>query len=279
MFNLIKRIVLLVILLMGSATAYAEYGGPFKDSGIDPSVIRIDEEKYLGSRIDGDYLLIDRKGRELRLGAMFGKPIILVLSYYSCEGVCPTSNIRLKDAISSIEGKKIGRDYNILTVSFDKKDDINRLRTFDDGLGLPASMWNDWKTTLMKDKEDIERLSRSVGFKFFWSPSDRVFLHPNVYIFLSPEGRIVRYLYGANMDGTNVKLAIAETAWGKIVRSKVEDLKDFFLIACYSYNFKEGKYTLNYPLFIATGALFLGISMIAISLIIAKKKVRRQNYE
>lgn len=279
MFNLIKKIVLLVILLMGSATAYAEYGGPIKNSSIDPTIIRVDEEKYLGSRIDGDYMLIDRKEGEFRLGDMLGKPAILVLSYFTCEGACPTSNIRLKEALSAIVWKKISKDYRVITISFDKRDNLNTLRAFYERLELPAEMKNDWGTFLMKNKDDIERLTRSAGFKFFWSPADRIFLHPDVYIFLSPEGRIVRYLYGSAMEGKDVELALAEAAIGKIARSKVEDMIDIFLIACYSYNFKEGKYTLNYPLFIATGSLLSGISVLTIALIIAKKKVRRQNYE
>ncbi len=56
---------------------------------------------------------------------------------------------------------------------------------------------------------------------------------------------------------------------------KVEDIKDLILIACYSYNYKEGKYSLNYPLFFGLGSLFLGISTILVSLIVVKKRVRR----
>lgn len=276
--KLISRIVL-IILLICSASAYAEYGGPIKNSRIDPTIIRVDEEKYLGSRIDGDYVLIDRKEREFKLGDMFGKPVILVLSYYTCEGACSTANIRLKESISAIVGKKISKDYRVITISFDKRDNLNTLRAFYERLELPAEMKSDWGTFLMKNKDDIERLTSSIGFKFFWSPADSMFLHPNVYVFISPDGRIVRYLYGGAMDGRDVELALAETAIGKVARSKVEDMIDIFLIACYSYNFKEGKYTLNYPVFIAMGSLLFGVSMIAISIIIVRKKVRRQNYD
>lgn len=265
---IIPQILALPILLIIAGSAYPEYGA-IPESKIDPEVIRIDEEKYLGTRLDGGYVLVDAKGEEFRLKDLAGKPLILLLAYYSCNGLCPTATMKLNDLLREMGKFTAGKDYRVLTVSFDKTDDVDSLKMFIGMTGLEGWSSDSWRVAVMKDKEDIERLTGSVGFKFFWSSRDKMFLHPNTYIFLSPEGRVVRYLYGTPLDMKDVEMAITEANFGKSARSGVIDL---ISMACYSYNFKEGRYTLNYPLFIGLGSLFLGISSIAVPLIIKRKR-------
>ena len=97
---------------------------------------------------------------------------------------------------------------------------------------------------------------------FFWSKRDRVFIHPNVFIFISPEGIVSRYLYGANLKGFDIEVAIAKAGFGTTARSKFKDMTNLLLVACYSYNFKEGSFVLNYPLFIAVGSLLSSVSLV-----------------
>jgi len=95
--------------------------------------------------------------------------------------------------------------------------------------------------------------------RFFWSYRDRVFVHPNAFIVVTPEGRVARYLYG-----TLVKVA----ASGQLI--------DILAGVCFSYNFKEGRYTINVPLFVGMGSLLLGISLVVVSFLVAKKKMHRR---
>ncbi len=263
-------VIVTLLLILTPVPASAEYGA-IPESRIDPEVIRIDEGKYLVTPLDGEYVLIDAEGKEFRLKDLAGKPLILLLAYYSCNGLCPTATMKLKDLLREMGRFTAGKDYRVLIVSFDKTDDRHSLKMFIEMTGLEGWAGDSWRVAVMKDKEDIERLTGSVGFKFFWSSRDKMFLHPNTFIFLSPEGRVVRYLYGTPLDIKDVELAITEANFGKSARSGVID---FISMACYSYNFKEGRYTLNYPLFIGMGSLFLGISSIAVPLIIKRKRDR-----
>jgi protein SCO1/2 len=88
----------------------------------------------------------------------------------------------------------------------------------------------------------------------------------------------LRHIYAPSIEKKDIELAILETGKGVSRGSKVTDLGDLFLVACFSYNFKEGKYTLNYPLFIAVGALLLGISLVVVSLTVFKSKARREGH-
>ncbi len=241
----------------------------------DPSILKIDETSFLGAKVNEDYVLRDGAGREFTLGSRLGKPLILVFSYYECDGVCPTVNASMKEMLSAIEGQVPGRDFSVLTLSFDKTDDPLEMGMFEEKVGFPGPLEGAWKVAIMKNPEDIEPLTKSVGFNFFWSNRDKVFAHPNVFIVLSADGRITRYLYGAQMEKKDLGIAIAEANIGKTGRSKIKDLTDLYLVACYSYNFEEGSYTINYPLFIGAGSFFLSAGAIFFSILVFKKRARR----
>lgn len=261
-------LLMMVILLIYSELAYPAYG-VIPESDIDPSVMRIDEEKFLGAKVSGDYQLIDENGKEFRLNEILGKPVILVLSYYSCNGVCPAVNSKLKNVLARIEKMKTGEDYRVLTLSFDTNDNFQQADMLIQMAGLQESAGKGWKVAVMKNKEDIKKLTNSIGYKYFWSARDKMFVHPNTLIFLSPEGRVMRYLYGSSPDVKNVQLAITESRAGITSGSGVIDLVS---MACYSYNFKEGRYTMNYPLFIGFGSVLLGISSVVIPIVVRKKR-------
>lgn len=261
-------IIVLLLLLMIVVPAYAEYG-VIPQSDIDPDVIRIDEEEYLGKSIDLDNAFIDEDGKEFTLREMTGKPLIILFSYYSCNGLCPTSVTKLNNVLSEIKRFRTGKDYRVLTLSFDKNDDLQSLNMFVHMTGFHEREMDGWKMAIMKDKGNIDAITKSVGYKFFWSPRDKVFLHPNTFIFLSPNGRVVRYIYGTTINSKDLELALTEAGFEMSRRSGMIDLLN---MACYSYNFKEGRYTLNYPVFIGLGSLFLGISSIVVPLVIKKRK-------
>jgi len=270
-------VALLIVAHLAEVRAYGKYS--YKrgvESEIDPEIMKIDEDKFLGVKVAPEYRLMDQEGRDFLLGDMLkGKPLIILLSYYRCDGICPTINKEFRAIVKKLKKVRLGKDFHVLSLSFDSNDNLERLKMFNNKLNISEGMDSGWTTALFKNKEDIKKFTNSVGYQFFWSARDRIFLHPNVFIFLSPDGRVVRYLYGASIGKQDVALAINEAAFGKSGRSRVEDLKDLFLIACYSYNYKEGRYSINYPLFIAVGSLLIGVSSVATALLIVRKRVRR----
>ena len=263
-----------VLILAGAGVARAGYGDT-PETTIDPAVMAIDEAEFLGAKV-GDYVLVDSAGAEFTLGSLRGRPVILLLSYYDCDGACPTVNARVAGMLGEIRPSVPGADYSVVTVSFDSNDDAASLKMFTREFeGKAGGSPENWRMALMKDPADIGRLTASVGYKFFWSARDRIFLHPNVLIILSGGGRVTRFLYGARIESRDIEMALSEAAFGIPGRSKVADLTDLLVIACYSYNFKEGRYTLNYPVFIAAGSLLLGVSSVFVSMLVFKRKSRR----
>lgn len=252
---------------------YASYGKT-PSSRVDPAIVRIDEEKYLGVRLAKDYVMRDADGREFALGDMMGKPLVLVLSYFSCDGACSAINKTLRDTLNDMERWKLGQDYRVLTVSFDRNDTADNLRMFLHHAGFRNGLPAGWNMAMLKDPQDIQRLTASMGYKFQWDPRDQVFLHPSVYMVLTPEGRVMRFLYAASADGSDMDISITKAYGGQLLESNAIG---FFEGACYSYNYKEGKYTLNYPLFIALAALGVGVTSLAGGTIIMKRRIKHEN--
>jgi len=267
-YKLIFFMILAILIAAGARSVYAKYG-TITDSTLDPSIMRIDEEEYLGAKLSGDYSLLDKNGDEFKLKDMSGKPLILVFSYYSCDGACPSSNVHLRDTLSEIDGLKPGEDYNVLTISFDKNDDLHHLHMFTEMTGISGTKGDYWRMAVMKNKDDIAAITKSAGYKFFWSPPDKTFLHTSAYIFLSSDLRITRYIYGSPLNTKDVELAITEAAFNRSTKSKVIDL---LKMACYSYNYKDGKYTLNYSLFVGVGSFILGGIFIFTPIIYFRKR-------
>jgi protein SCO1/2 len=269
---------LLTTITAGSAFAALSIGPTARESTIDPSLMQIDEARYLGTVLQPDYALVDADGRQFTLGDMMGKPLIIVLSYYSCDGSCPILNANLKQTLSRIDRFELGADYGVLTVSFDKEDTVQSARRFVEKVGIPRSMREGWRhAVLQRAQTDVDRLTANVGFKYFWSRADQVFLHSNALIFVTPEGRVARYLYGTSIDKKEVELALIDADWNRIAKST--NVIDILTGICYSYNFKEGRYTLNYPLFIGGASLLGGISLVVLSAVIfRKRKLRRLSH-
>ncbi len=265
----------LLVISPRSVMAVAPYGSFTGESNIDPGVMQIDEASYLGAPMPKDLPLVDSQGNRFLLGEMLGKPVILLFSYYACGGSCPIMNNLLKQALDKTGRFKLGKDFHVLTVSFDKHDTPGTMQTFLQENDLSATDSPGWRHAILQHKEsDLEILTASVGYKFFWSRADEVFLHPNALVFLTPQGRVARYLYGTSLTPDNIEKALIDADWGRIANSS--NVIDILTGVCYSYNFKEGKYTFNLSLVAGLAALLFGLSLIGLSALIYRAKVRLQ---
>ena len=267
-----KNKLLLAFCLLISTQAIAINDGNV-NSTLDPAVVKIDEVKFLGTPLDKNLVLLDEKGNEFTLGDKMGKPLILLFSYYTCDGVCETLNQYLAQRLIELKESEPERDYQALTISFDKNDDIKSLGHFiNHKVGVPEDLKDHWKLSVMKNPEDIKRLTDSVGVRYFWSHRDKTFIHPNAFIFVTPKGRVARYLHGAEFTVKDLNLALIDADWEKI--SRAGRVIDILAGACFSYNYKEGKYTLSVPLVVGVGSLLTGIfiTIFAFRVKINKKK-------
>ena len=238
-----------------------------KKDFFDPELLKIDEGKYLGGFVANVPLTLeDGKSTDL-YSIIKEKPTILLFSYYTCEGSCPIRVDNLKKLIDSSESLQ-KRDFNVLVVSFDKKDTLKKKKKF---LSVRKPFTAHWKFAILEE-DAIQKLTKSTGFKFFFSERDKTFVHTNAYIFLAPDGKITRYLFGIKPKERDLKIAIAEAKGGKVSLSSVLDLA---LLVCYTYDPSRSSFVIN-PTIIFGGIGFAILGSIALFAFAANRFSKRE---
>jgi protein SCO1/2 len=148
----------------------------------------------LGVTIPGDIILHDESGTEVRLGDLINKPTVLTLVYYHCSHICPQMLFGLSGTLSRLDLVP-GRDYKVITLSFDDSDTplyartqkTNYVKAIDKP--FPEDSWR----FLTGSRDNVEKVARAVGIKY--EKVRHGFIHPAILIFVSPERRITRYLH------------------------------------------------------------------------------------
>jgi protein SCO1/2 len=90
---------------------------------------------------------------------------------------------------------------------------------------------------LTGDAESLARLTRAVGFRYAWDEETRQFAHAAGVVVATPDGVLSRYLYGIEYAPKDLRLALVESAAGKLGTPV-----DSFLLSCYRYDPVHGRY-------------------------------------
>lgn len=233
----------------------------------NPSVIAIDE--HLGQTIPLETLFRDDSGQPVKLGQLIDKPTLLTLVYFRCPSVCSPLLNGVVDVLDKLDLKP-GRDYQVLTISFNPQDTpelarekkANYLKAFQNP--FPAEAWH----FLTGDPASIRAITGAMGYQYKRQGDD--FLHPVAVMMLSPHGKIIRYLYGMSFLPFDMKLAFLEASQGRVGASSSK-----ILLYCFSYD-PEGK-TYVFNILKVTGTLVLLIlGIFGLILLIAGKRRRKE---
>ncbi len=266
---------MLLLLAAGLFIANTPVEGVSKNkTEFDPSVLKINEDAFLG-KIVPDIKMVDDAGNAFLLGKYKGKPLILSIIYFECSQSCPVLNEGLSESLSNIN-LKIGEDYNVITLSLDDREKPADGQWFRKNLvvkmkdKIPQN-FNKW-TFATSEAAEIKKITEATGYRFFYSEQDRLFVHPNVYIFLSPEGKITRYIYGLYPLSMDVKLALVEAGNGRIGKTP---LFNAVALACYKYDAALGGYRMNLVAVFASVGAALGV-VTALIVFLYWRKLKKQ---
>jgi protein SCO1/2 len=168
-------------------------------------------EEKLGSAIPAQLILKDEAGQPVNLRDLIRKPTILTLNYFRCAGICTPQLNGLVEVLKQ-PALEPGGTFQVITVSFDPRDTpelatakrANYLRALD--RPLPPEAWR----FLTGEPAATQALADAVGFRF--ERQGEAFTHTAVLIFLSPAGRVARYLYGVSFEPGEVQDAISTAA-------------------------------------------------------------------
>jgi len=211
---------------MTSATVPA----PLREIGFDQN---------LGQFVPLDAELRDEDGRTVMLGDYFGKrPVVMLFAYYDCPMLCTMAINGLASALDVLSLVP-GKDFEIVTVSFDPRDTAVTATAKKTGYIArykqpgAATAWH----FLTGDQPSIDRLTRAAGFRYMWDKDTKQFAHPTGVIVLTPEGRLARYLFGIEYGPRDLRYAIVEASNGH-----VGSAVDALLLYCFHYDPMTGRY-------------------------------------
>jgi protein SCO1/2 len=181
----------------------------------------------------------DETGKAVRLGDYFGKkPVVLNFAYFTCPMLCGLS---MQGLASSLKGLNLdaGRDFEVLTVSFEPKDTPEMARAKKETAlaryARPgaAAGWH----FLTGDESSIAALTSAAGFRYEWDAADKQYAHPAGIVVATPSGKLARYLFGIEYAPRDLRLSLVEAS-----QNKLGSVVDQLLLLCYHYDPKAGRY-------------------------------------
>lgn len=237
----------------GATRAAAEIEQP-----LSPEMRVIEVTDHRGERLDTGLQFVDHNGHTVALADYFDgeRPVAFTLNYFRCRVVCSVQLNGLADAVAQLDWDA-GSDFRIVTLSIDPSesptDATEKRSTIVESVGKGDDI--DW-AFLTGNELEIRAIASQLGIGYAYDAEQDQYAHPGVIVFVTPDGRVSRYVYGLTYDPLDVKLGLYEAGDGKI-GGPVEQL----FLSCFSYDPTIGRYG---PF--AMGIMRLGGSLTALIL-------------
>lgn len=253
---------MLISLLLIAGTAFGH--------GTTATTADIALDYKLGQNLPADMVFLDENGRRVNLRETIDRPTIIAPVYLSCMHECPMLLTGLAGALGKLELVKPGKDFKVITLSFDDKDTpaiaLDKKRNYLKAVGraFPAEDW----TFLTGDAAPIKKFTDAIGFKF-QRDGEHDFSHPITLVVVAPGGKIVRYLEGVSFLPLEVTMALTEAAEGRVGSPARKAL-----LYCFSYDPLKKSYVFNI-LKVTGTVMVLFVGSFLAYLVISTKKKRR----
>jgi len=235
----------------GEAAAQKIKAGEAPDAGVEHMT---GKEVYLDAR------LRDEQGGEVALRDLVDRPALMVFVYYRCPSICDPLLRELAATLDRVE-MEMGPRYRVITVSFDPEEtpDVARAKK-GEILGTMSRRPPDDAWRFMTGPEEaVKRLTESAGFFYKFDPQTQTYIHATSLIFLTKEGRIVRYIEGLTFLPAQIEMALIDATSGaeRDFMQKVQRL-------CYDYNAGSKSYVLqiNRLVLAVTGTVVLSVVLV-----------------
>lgn len=203
--------------------------------------VGIDEQ--LGKMLELDsYTFKDETGRELLLKDLFDMPVAIVPVYYRCPSIC-TPLLQEVTRVVDLCDLEPGKDYRIVTFSFNPKEGPELAKNKKHNMLATMKhkkVADDAWRYLTADQDNITRLTRAIGFNYRPDENETDFVHAATVVFVSPKGKISRYLNGLRFNPADLKLAVVDASQGR-ARSFMQKIQRL----CYSFDPKGRQYVLK----------------------------------
>ncbi len=231
-------VVMLITIALIGATPNTADAQP-KAAGITSEV---GFDQNLGADVPLDLPFRDEAGREIRLSDLFGKrPVIVVPVYYGCPLLCGQVLAGLTRGLKPLS-LDAGKDFDVIAFSINPEEGpalaTSKKEAYLERYDRPGteSGWH----FLTADDTSIKALTTTIGFRYTYNPSTKLYAHAAGIVVVTPDGRVARYFYGIDYPPKELELDLKRAQSGH-VGAPIGRL----LLLCYDYDAATGKYTLS----------------------------------
>ena len=241
---------------------------------LPPALADAGIEEHLGAFVDRTLAFRDETGKSVVLGDYLsrGKPVLLNFAYFHCPMLCGLIQDAMVNGMKSMPWTP-GREYEVLTVSMDTREGPQEAlpvkRHLLEKLGK-AGAESGWHV-LTGGRKPVESLAASTGFKFNYLPDRNEFAHGAGLIFLSPEGKVSRYLYGVEFSPRDLRLALLDASEGRAL-----SLGDKLAMFCYRYDANSKGYVLFAQNFMKAGGALVTVLLAFLLASLWRQELKRK---
>lgn len=231
----------------------------------EPEGVGVD--RHEGQAVPLDLPFRDENGEQRLLRDFFAdrrRPVVLVPAYFTCPRLCSYVFQGVAEAMNkaSEDGLAPGRDYQVVSISFDPRDTPDRAAqkavqsrarvTNPNGAPIDPSSW----VFLTGPESSIKPVMDAIGYRYR-TDGETDFTHTAAIALITPEAQVARYLFGVRFAERDFRLGLVEAS-----RGRIGGTTDQILLYCFRYDSVEGKYTPFAMAFVRIGA---GITLLVLA--------------
>jgi protein SCO1/2 len=256
-----------------AAGPVGEPGAAPPSTTVPPDVANLGFDQRLNAQVPLDAVFRDEEGRDVKLGDLFrGRPVILVLAYYRCPQLCNQVLNGLSEGLRGVVYRP-GEEFDVVTASFDPRETPEiaaaKKANYIENYGRPGA--TDHWHFLTGAKDQIDRIADAVGFHYAYDAKNDRYNHPSGIVFVTPQGKVSRYLFGIRYLPRDLKLGLMEASQGQ-----VGSLVDQFLLYCFHYDQATGKYAFAVMNAVRAGGVLTVLTLCALLIRLWRRDRRPQ---
>ena len=191
--------------------------------------------------VPSDLAFTNSKGEPVTIADFMGgeQPFILTLNYYRCPMLCSLTLNGMIDGLRELDWSA-GEQFQIVTVSIDPEEGSELasqkkkayLSQYD-----RESAVEGW-SFLTGEQDQITQLAEAVGFGYRYDDNTGEYAHSSSIIFVTPEGRISRYMNDVSFKPRDLRLALVESSEGRIGSA----MDTLLLFNCFQWDPESNSY-------------------------------------
>tara|TARA_Y100000589_G_scaffold244917_1_gene232602 strand:+ start:1659 stop:2516 length:858 start_codon:yes stop_codon:yes gene_type:complete len=232
----------------------------------------------LDERVPMDLAFVNSKGEPVQLRDLVRKdrPVILTLNYYRCPMLCSLTLNGMVDGLREMEWSA-GDQFDIITVSINPNEGPELAAQ--NKRGYMQSYDRDTAEAgwhfLVGDQAEIETLADTVGFGYRFDEKTGEYAHTSSIIFLTPEGRVSKYMNDVRFNPRDMRFALVEASEGGIG----SPMDTMLLFNCFQWDPTTGSYVADAWKIMRLGGVLIIIILAVGILILSAKGPRGRNPE